>query len=479
MSGKYYIVIASNMKFVLAAIVTMLQDGLNEIGIDSQIVDEVPYKSDHRSIILGANFIEEIRFVEFHPDSIIFNVENVAANFINESYKRSLRAFSVWDYNEDNAKALTRIIGRPVYYLKSFYVPRLNRKILASSHDIDVLFYGSFNKRRQDIISALLQKNIRVEAVFNVFGPELDSLISRAKIVLNLHFYDNGHTEMIRIMDLLANGKAVVTELNPGESLDDDLTDAVLAVPYQSIVASIEELICDDNYINCLSERGHNIFKQRTAPTVLKPAIEASDRPRLPATISLGCGRLFNRRHLCIDRVDRWRPDLIVDMSSADIFGQNFDSLRFGQIRLGRELFDCVEAFYSLNKFSDLVQVMSNIMELLSDGGTLRIKVPYDLSRGAWQDPTHVRAFNENSWIYYCEWHWYIGWNESRFDLIEIRYIYSNLGNELSNGGASQEEVLRTPRAVDEMDLTLRKRRLTAHEQYVGRSLHGDGENPI
>jgi len=43
---------------------------------------------------------------------------------------------------------------------------------------------------------------------------------------------------------------------------------------------------------------------------------------------------------------------------------------------------------------------MTNCLKLLRVGGVFKILVPYDLSYGAWQDPTHIRAFNERSWLY-------------------------------------------------------------------------------
>jgi hypothetical protein len=52
----------------------------------------------------------------------------------------------------------------------------------------------------------------------------------------------------------------------------------------------------------------------------------------------------------------------------------------------------------------------------------MRIHVPYDLSFGAWQDPTHLRAFNERSWWYYCQRYWYLGWSDAHFDLMQRDY---------------------------------------------------------
>ena len=117
---------------------------------------------------------------------------------------------------------------------------------------------------------------------------------------------------------------------------------------------------------------------------------------------------------------------------------------------------------------------MTNCLELLTDGGLLRITVPYDLSYGAWQDPTHVHAFNERSWLYYCEWYWYLGWTEARFDLIERNFRNSPWGDELAARGVLEDEILRSPRAVDEMRVVLRKRRLTGDERAHGQAMRGD-----
>jgi hypothetical protein len=79
--------------------------------------------------------------------------------------------------------------------------------------------------------------------------------------------------------------------------------------------------------------------------------------------------------------------------------------------------------------------------------------VPYDLSYGAWQDPTHVRAFNEKSWLYYTDWYWYLGWKD-RFHLKEIQYIKSPLAVEM---GIKDEMLRILPRMIDGMQVTLVK----------------------
>jgi len=115
--------------------------------------------------------------------------------------------------------------------------------------------------------------------------------------------------------------------------------------------------------------------------------------------------------------------------------------------------FDKIIANDVLEHLPDLVAGMTNCRDLLVDGGEMHIHVPYDLSLGAWQDPTHVRAFNENSWAYYTSWHWYLGW-EDRFFLKHMEFRLSKFGESLK---LPQDEVLRTPRAVDSMFVILQK----------------------
>jgi SAM-dependent methyltransferase len=89
-----------------------------------------------------------------------------------------------------------------------------------------------------------------------------------------------------------------------------------------------------------------------------------------------------------------------------------------------------IEAVYANNVLEhvpDLPCLMTNLLGLLKVGGDVEIEVPYEKALTAWQDPTHLRAMNENSWIYYTEWFWYLGWFEYRFELVESFWLDSTL----------------------------------------------------
>jgi SAM-dependent methyltransferase len=109
-----------------------------------------------------------------------------------------------------------------------------------------------------------------------------------------------------------------------------------------------------------------------------------------------------------------------------------------------------------LEHIPDLVSAMTNCRDLLKRGGEMHIHVPYDLSLGAWQDPTHVRAFNENSFLYYTDWHWYLNWEE-KFTCSEMGFELSDLGHELREQKVPIGNIIRTPRAVDALQVILKK----------------------
>ena len=77
-----------------------------------------------------------------------------------------------------------------------------------------------------------------------------------------------------------------------------------------------------------------------------------------------------------------------------------------------------------------------------------------------------MRGFNERSWLYYTDWAWYVGWNDFRFDLIEQTYVLSDYGVAVAPAHNHDLVALaRQPRAVDELQVKLRKRATTPEER--------------
>lgn len=178
---------------------------------------------------------------------------------------------------------------------------------------------------------------------------------------------------------------------------------------------------------------------------------------QIPTTMNLGSGRNFHPDQFNIDINEIWKPDAILDFGKPLPFGENIETTRFSSIELKKNFFKKIVCNDVLEHIPDLVTAMKNALDILEIGGSFEISVPYDLSLGAWQDPTHVRAFNENSWIYYCDWFWYLGWTEARFEQTHLQVTFSEIGSKLAQEGYDLKKLMRTPRAIDSMQVKLKK----------------------
>jgi len=198
----------------------------------------------------------------------------------------------------------------------------------------------------------------------------------------------------------------------------------------------------------------------------------------LPKVLNMGSGKNFLPNALNCDISPAWNPDLIHDFNLPIPDGAAFETRRFGTVQVRHNSFACIIAKDVLEHIRELATAMRTCLDLLAPGGEMHIVVPYDLSYGAWQDPTHIRAFNERSWWYYTKWHWYLGWTEARFDLTGLDFALSDHGHGLVAKGVAQELLPTIPRAIDEMQVVLKKRALTPEEAQAGERLRRGGGAP-
>jgi len=395
---------------------------------------------------------------------------------LNPEYYTLAKRHQIWDYDTANL-AQWNALGysyKPIH-VPIGYVPELSRINSTAQQDIDVLFYGSLNERRSRILNALRDAGMNVHSVFGVYGKQRDELIARAKVVLNIHFYDTKVFEIVRVSYLLSNAKAVVSEYSEGTCIEKGLETAIACVPYEKLVDACRRLVQDEQMRKAQEARGFHWFSKRKEQDILKSALQqtfnqesGTKSTEIARKLNMGSGKDWREDYFNVDFDPYWEPDAVLDFNRPLPIGEPLDSPRFGQIVLQNGWFDEIVANDCLEHISNLTMAMTSCLNLLREGGLFRISVPYDLSWGAWQDPTHVRAFNERSWLYYTDWFWYMGWTEARFDLVEFDLGLSPIGQELVKQQVKGEELVRHPRAVDQLKVTLRKRLLTdAEKQQV------------
>jgi len=91
------------------------------------------------------------------------------------------------------------------------------------------------------------------------------------------------------------------------------------------------------------------------------------------------------------------RPGYItIDQEGADITCDLNEGIPLPDNSVG-----VINASHVIEHLKDPVKTMSEIHRVLCDGGWAFIEVPSTDGRGAWQDPTHVSFWNENSFWYY------------------------------------------------------------------------------
>ena len=87
---------------------------------------------------------------------------------------------------------------------------------------------------------------------------------------------------------------------------------------------------------------------------------------------------------------------LTIDQEGADITCDLNDGIPLPDNSVG-----VINASHVIEHLRDKTKTMSEIHRVLAHGGWAFIEVPSTDGRGAFQDPTHVSYWNENSFLYY------------------------------------------------------------------------------
>ncbi len=443
-----------------------LTSALGSLG-HAAVLGENTLDPSATNIVLGAHLLAETEALALPASTVVYNLEQLGGAELPAWYPALAARMRVWDYSELNLPFWDRTAClAPVQIVPVGFAPVLARIADASEQDIDVLFYGSLNERRRAVLLRLEAAGVRVHHAFGVYGAERDALIARSKLVLNVHFYESKVFEVVRVSYLLANGKAVLTEPSPDLG---GLAGGVAVFSYDELARGCLDFLANDKARKVLELRARMLFRERDQAALLGPALAALAVPiapaqSLPRKLNLGSGKDWREDCLNVDINDYWRPDAVLDLSQPLEWPVAVETGRFGQVALEPGWFDEIAANDVLEHIPNLMAAMSAALRLLRPGGIFNIHVPYDLACGAWQDPTHVRAFNERSWLYYTEWFWYMGWTESRFSIAKLEFVLSPLGESLK-GKVDGEELIRTPRAMDSMRVHLRKQLLSEAER--------------
>jgi len=249
----------------------LMRNSLRDLGFPCEIV---PNNVDPEkiNIILGYNLLEyNDSFRQFHY--IPWQLEHLpGTRWFNENAIAILKgALAIWDFSQINIDHLANH-GIEASLLRLGHHAGLQSFSPAPEPEFDVVFYGSLNERRQQVLSTLAN-SADVRHINGLFGAERDEIVARARITLNMHYHESGIQESVRISHLLNNEIFVVSE----DSRDDPFPGVDLVTcPYDQLVDTCLDYLKDESAREEKRRISAAQFKQLPMTAYLEPLAKAA-----------------------------------------------------------------------------------------------------------------------------------------------------------------------------------------------------------
>lgn len=234
-----------------------------------------------RNIVFGSCIAPRRIGRELPPRSILFNLEQMTpdSKWCNRDYLAHLRDFPVWDYSAANVEALLQAGIADVTHVPLGYVPEMTRLRTDFPKAVDLLFYGLITDRRHQILSALLEKNVKVLATQEAFGDLRDKLLASSRAVLNVHSYLPAKLEIVRLGYVWANKIAVLSEVRYDSEVPSHLSGACLYAPYSELPEAAARILADPVLLEKQACEGFSAFASRPMEDGLEELIGRRAHP--------------------------------------------------------------------------------------------------------------------------------------------------------------------------------------------------------
>lgn len=182
---------------------------LRDLGHD--VTRSAHVKTEERNLIFGA-WAHDLTG-DLPPGTILYNGEQAAQAGAWPALVPIYRNFTIWDYSAANAARYTHWDLPQPRVVRPGYSPVLDGRISLRDKTHDVVFFGLSNDRREKILLGLEEAGLSVLRVpFGVYGKERDELIAKARLCINIHYYESAIFEAVRCSYLAQNGIPVLSE---------------------------------------------------------------------------------------------------------------------------------------------------------------------------------------------------------------------------------------------------------------------------
>ena len=225
-------------------IANLIKDNLKKIDISADIIFEKPKFGFGK----GLHFVICPQMFNELPEAYVaYQLEqSVSSRWFTDDYINRLEnSYAIFDYSLSNIDFLQK---KGLYYQQIYFMPVDYNSSYESRYpnnedeEYDVLFYGDVNNdRRKSFLSALGQK-FKVKIVSEVFGEKLYKELKKAKIIVNIHYYEDALLETTRLFECLSLGKMIVSETSSDINEHKSLANCIDFVPINDIEAMCERV---------------------------------------------------------------------------------------------------------------------------------------------------------------------------------------------------------------------------------------------
>ena len=227
-----------------AFVAKLLQGILHSNGIESNILLSEPdeYENIPYIIICPQNFSH------FPALYAAFQMEQtVSQRWLTDEYLNILKnAYAIFDYSLVNIDYFSK---DPVLAKKLYYLPIDLCEEMAKEHsesvekEYDVLFYGATGNERRMAYLNRIGEEYNIKIISDSFGEALYAEMKKAKIIVNIHFYENALLETTRLYETLSVcDSLIISERSTDPAEEQRLENIVDFVPVDDIDAMMERI---------------------------------------------------------------------------------------------------------------------------------------------------------------------------------------------------------------------------------------------
>jgi hypothetical protein len=246
--------------------------GLRELGHSVEFALDT-FSDSATNIVFGAQMLEMDEVAKLPPSTIVYNLEQIrGATSLKPSMVYAAANFKIWDYSEGNA-GMWKKFNADCQIVPVGYAEPLTRIPKAPDQDIDVLIYGAPGPNRLDAFHHLCHSGLKTVFVCGLYGKERDEFVARSKLIVNINLYAAKIFEIVRVSYLMANRKAVVADIDPETSIEEDIRAGICVPSPSMLVQECHNIVNNESHRKAVEDAGFEAIRRRDIRSILETAL--------------------------------------------------------------------------------------------------------------------------------------------------------------------------------------------------------------